>query len=101
MERLHAAFLLAWALIRSLLAPLLGYRRGLAEFQASYAADRLPPLSPTERRMLPLLSGCIACGLCDVGEGVRAARSRGQYDGTMDPMLAGPRSTPDSDAAIR
>jgi hypothetical protein len=101
MERVHALFILAWALIRSLLAPLFGGRRGLAAFKADYAADRLPALAADERRMLPTLSGCIACGLCDVGEGVRAASSHGRYAGTMDLVLASSRSMPDYDAALR
>ena len=101
MERLYALLFLAWSLVKSLVAPLLGTRRGLAAFRASYAADRLPPVAPDERRLLPLLSGCIACGLCDVGEGVRAARSGGVYAGTMDLMLASSRSMPDFDAAMR
>jgi succinate dehydrogenase/fumarate reductase-like Fe-S protein len=101
MGRLHALFVLAWGLIRSLLAPLLGRRRGLAEFVRSYAADRLPPLTPGERRELPLLSGCIACGLCDIGEGAAIARSSGQYAGVMDLMLASSRNMPDFDAAVR
>jgi len=100
-ERLYALLFLAWSLVKSLVAPLLGTRRGLAAFRASYAADRLPPVAPDERRLLPLLSGCIACGLCDVGEGVRAARSGGVYAGTMDLMLASSRSMPDFDAAMR
>jgi hypothetical protein len=101
MDRLHALVILAWALVRSLLAPLFGTRRGLAEFRSSYAADRLPPLTPEERRVLPQLSGCIACGLCDVGEGVRIARSGGIYAGVMDLMLASSRNMPDFDAAAR
>ena len=101
MGRLHALVLLAWALLRSLLAPLLGTRRGLAEFRRSYAPDRLPPLTPDERRDLPLLTGCIACGLCDVGEGARMARSGGAYAGVMDLMLASSRNMPDFDAAVR
>jgi hypothetical protein len=99
--RLHAVVLLAWALLRSLLAPVLGTRRGLAEFRKSYAADRLPPLSPDQRRALPLFTGCIACGLCDVGEGARVARSGGTYAGVMDLMLASSRNMPDFDAAVR
>jgi hypothetical protein len=99
MERLHAYAILAWALLRSLFAPLLGRRRGLADFDRSYAADRLPRVREDERRLLPLLSGCIACGLCDIGEGVRIAESRGRYAGTMDLMVASARSMPDYDAA--
>ncbi len=101
MGRLHALVILAWSLLRSLLAPLLGTRRGLPAFRRSYAADRLPPLSPPQRRELPLLTGCIACGLCDVGEGARMARSGGVYAGVMDLMLATSRNMPDFDAAVR
>jgi hypothetical protein len=101
MERLYALVLLAWALVRSLVAPLFGARRGLAAFRASYAADRLPPVSPDERRALPTMSGCIACGLCNLGEGLRAAESGGRYAGAMDLMLASSRSMPDYDAAAR
>jgi hypothetical protein len=102
MGRLHAIVILFWALVRSLFAPLFGRRRGLRDFLASYvASDRLPPVTPDERRVLPLLGGCIACGLCDVGEGVRIARSAGAYAGTMDLMLASSRSMPDFDAAVR
>jgi len=101
MGRIHALLLLAWALVRSLLAPLFGARRGLADFRRSYAADRLPPVTAEERRLLPLLAGCVACGLCDAGEGAAMARSGGVYAGTMDLMLASSRSMPDYDAAVR
>jgi hypothetical protein len=101
MGRLHALLILAWALVRSLAAPLLGARRGLRDFRRSYAADRLPPVAPDERRSLPGLSGCIACGLCDEGEGARIVRSKGTYAGVMDLMLASSRSMPDFDAAVR
>ena len=101
MGRLHALLILAWALVRSLLAPLFGTRRGLADFRKSYAPDRLPPVSPEERRTLPMLEGCVACGLCDVGEGARIARSGGAFAGVMDLMLASSRSMPDFDAAAR
>jgi hypothetical protein len=73
----------------------------LADFRRSYANDRLSPITPEERRILPLLSGCIACGLCDVGEGARMARSQGVYAGVMDLMLASSRNIPDFDAAER
>ena len=101
MGRLHAVFILAWAMLRTVLTNLFGGRRGLADFRASYAPDRLPPVTPEERRVLPLLGGCIACGLCDVGEGAAIARARGTYAGVMDLMLASSRSMPDYDAAAR
>jgi len=101
MDRLHALLILAWGLVRSLLAPLFGLRRGLREFEASYAADRLPALAPDERAAMATLGRCIACGLCDHGEGIRAAESRGAYAGTMDLMLASSRNMPDFDAASR
>jgi hypothetical protein len=101
MGRLHALLLLAWALARSLSATLLGMRRGLRDFRRSYAADRLPPVTADERSYLPQLSGCIACGLCNAGEGTRIARSIGAYAGVMDLMLASSRSMPDFDAAAR
>lgn len=99
MNRLHALLILAWSLLRSLLAPLVGARRGLAEFRRSYRG--LLPIAPDERKRLPALSGCIACGLCDVGEGAAIARSGGAYAGVMDLMLASSRSIPEFDAAAR
>ena len=101
MGRLYAVLILAWAMLRSVLAGLFGGRRGLADFRRSYAPDRLPPVTPEERRLLPVLGGCIACGLCDVGEGAAMARSGGIYGGVMDLMLASSRSMPDYDAAAR
>jgi succinate dehydrogenase/fumarate reductase-like Fe-S protein len=98
-ELLRAAMLLAWALVRTVVTNLLGRRRGLADFRRSYAPDRLPPMNKKERRSLPMFSGCIACGLCDVGEGARAAAASGAYAGVMDLMLASARSMPDFDAA--
>ena len=101
MPRLHALLILAWALVRSLLAPLLGTRRGLADFRESYRADRVLPMAPAERDAIPTFTGCIACGLCDVGEGAAMVASHGAYAGVMDLMLASSRSMPDYDAAAR
>src|SRR5579863_4504924 len=97
--RIQALLILAWALVRSLLAPILGTRRGLDDFRRSYAAVRLPPFTKDERDALPPFSGCIACGMCDVGEGAAIARSNGRYAGVMDLMLASSRNLPDYDAA--
>jgi len=99
MEQLYAVVLLAWALLRTLVASVFGVRRGLVAFEKSYAADRLPPVTPSERRALPLFGGCIACGLCDLGEGARKAASQGTYAGVMDLVLASSRSMPDFDVA--
>jgi hypothetical protein len=101
MGRAFALLILAWALLRSLVAPLFSGRRGLSDFRRSYAADRLPPVSTEERAVLLRASACLACGLCDVGEGGAMARSAGAYAGVMDLMLASSRSMPDYDAAVR
>jgi hypothetical protein len=101
MGPLHALFTLAWALVRSLVEALFGLRRGLPEFRASYAADRLVPLGAAERRQAQGFGACIACGLCDVGEGAAIARSGGAYAGVMDLMLASSRNMPDFDATAR
>jgi succinate dehydrogenase/fumarate reductase-like Fe-S protein len=101
MGRLHALVILAWALARSVFSSLTGGRRGLSDFRRSYAADRLPAVTPAERAALPPMSGCIACGLCNVGEGARIAAATGRYAGVMDLMLASSRSMPDYDAAAR
>jgi hypothetical protein len=101
MGRLHALVILAWAFLRTVVTNLFGGRRGLADFRRSYAPDRLPPVTPDERRVLPTLGGCIACGICDVGEAAAITRSGGLYRGVMDLMLASSRSMPDYDAAAR
>lgn len=100
LELLRAGVLLGWALVRTLLGNFFGRKRGLREFEASYAPDRLPPMSIAERKRLPMFSGCIACGLCDIGEGSRRAASGGAYAGVMDLILAASRSMPDFDASV-
>lgn len=101
MELVRVVLILTWAMLRTLVAPLFGARRGLAAFEASYAKDRLPAVDEAERRALSTFGGCIACGLCDVGEGARAAASGGVYAGVMDLILASSRSMPDFDVAAR
>jgi hypothetical protein len=96
MERLHAALILAWALVKTLIAPLFGARRGLPAFEASYAKkEGLVELDAADRAELPSFSRCIACGRCDVGEAARIVRSKGAYAGVMDLVLASSRSMPD------
>ncbi len=96
----YALFLLAWSLVVTLAKGVFGGRRGLAAFRASYAKDRLPPVTKAERRRLPTLGGCIACGLCDFAGAAEAARSAA-FHGVMDLALASSRSMPDYDAAAR
>ena len=91
--RLHALFVLAWALLRTLLARMTGNGTGVAAFRANYDGDRLPPATPDEREVLATMAGCIACGLCDVG----GLHPRGA--GPMDLALAASRTASDADAA--
>src|SRR5262249_53884921 len=97
--RALAATLLAWSLVKTTWARLFGRRRGLVLFHENYDADRLPPVDAVERARIATFSRCIACGLCDIGEADRIARSRGAYPGLMRVVLASSRSMPDYDAA--
>ncbi len=102
MERLHAALILAWALVKTLLAPFFGARRGLREFEESYAKrGGLLELGAANRAELPAFGRCIACGRCNVGEAARIVASKGAYGGVMDLVLASSRSMPDFAAAAR
>jgi hypothetical protein len=89
-ERVYAIVLLGLAFARSLISTLLGTKRRLQAFEENYASDRLSRVTAEERRMLPTLSGCVACGLCDVGPGISKL---------MALALAGARSMPEYDAA--
>ncbi len=87
--------------MRSLVARVSGRPTGLPLFLENYRDDRLPPVGPDDRDAMPAFSGCVACGLCDRGEGERIAASRGEYPGLMRLVLASSRSMPDFDAAAR
>jgi len=101
-ERLHAALILAWALVKTLLAPFFGARRGLREFEQSYAKKGgLLELDEGQRRELPEFGRCIACGRCNVGQASRIVASKGAYQGVMDLVVASSRSMPDFEAAAR
>ena len=94
--RLHALFLLARALIKTIIKRLWrGGGSGLELFEANFEADHLSKVDAAERAELPTFSRCIACGRCNRGDGARMARSHGAYPGTMALMLASSRSLPD------
>lgn len=98
--RLKAFFLLAWALVRTILRRAFERRtEGIAKFRENYDADRLPPVSAEEREELGEFGRCVACGLCDRGEAGRIRASGGRYRGVMPLMLAASRSMPDFQAA--
>ena len=96
----RAFFILAAAFLEVQFRRLFGHRTGLPVFEANYGPDKLPALSARQQAELPAYSGCIACGLCDAGEGERIARSKGAYPGLMQLVLASSRSFPDFDAAV-
>jgi hypothetical protein len=98
--RLHAFVLLAWAFVLMLLKRVWGRGpRGLALFEANFAAEHLTGLGAQERAELPTYDRCVACGLCNQGDGPRITASAGAYPGTMGLMLASSRSMPDFVAA--
>jgi len=98
--RLYALFLLGKAFLATIAKRLFGGgMSGLALFEANFEAEHLSKVDPEERSELPSFSRCIACGLCNRGDGARIARSHGAYPGTMSLMLASSRSLPDFAAA--
>ena len=97
--RILALFVLARSLVKVFFDRLFRAKTGLPLFRQNYDADRLPPLDAEERAAMPGLSGCIACGRCDHGEGSRMGASEGAYPGLMAFVLASSRSMPDFDAA--
>jgi hypothetical protein len=97
--RLKAWLLLSLALLVSLIRRVFRKAGGIAAFRQAYDADGLPPVSPAERAELPSFSRCLACGICDRGEGERIAASGGAYRGVMPLMLSASRSMPDFRAA--
>jgi hypothetical protein len=97
--RLKAWWLLAWALLATLVSLVLRRRQGLPRFRAQYDAERLPALRSEELVVLRRLGRCIACGLCDRGESERMGEAHGGYPGLMTLVLSAARSTTDLGAA--
>jgi len=98
--RIKALFLLALALLKTLIVRALSRRQdGIAQFRENYDADGLPPVTAEERAGFAAFERCVACGLCDRGEAGRIARSGGAYRGVMGLVIAGSRSMPEFRAA--
>jgi heterodisulfide reductase subunit C len=74
-SRLAALAYLAWrALVAHPLGRLLRPRAsGLERFRAAYVAEGLVPTRPDDRAVGEEASGCIACGLCELGCDLAAA----------------------------
>lgn len=98
--RVLALVVLAWSLIKVLVARLFGQKTGLPLFHENYDADGLPALDAAERENMPRFERCIACGRCDIGEAERIASSKGRYAGLMPIVLASTRNMPDYEAAV-
>lgn len=98
--RVLALVVLAWSLIKVLIARLFGQKTGLPLFHENYDADGLPALDAAERENMPRFERCIACGRCDIGEAERIASSKGRYAGLMPIVLASTRNMPDYEAAV-
>jgi hypothetical protein len=98
--RIKALWLLAWALVRTLLRRAFGPRTsGFQLFQQNYAADGLSAVSEQERQEMPGFGRCVACGLCDRNDRARVLASGGRFRGTMSLIVAASRSMPDYRAA--
>ena len=68
-------------------------------FHKKYQRDKLVPLAADQRTMLPLLSGCIACGRCNSGWAFDQGSSRELRTDLMQFIVSASRSMPDFDAA--
>lgn len=100
--RALAFVLLGWSLVKVVLKLLLTRETpGLEQFHDNYGSEGLAAITKPERDALERFSRCIACGRCDLGEASRIEKSRGQYPGLMQLVLASTRSMPDYDAALQ
>lgn len=92
-QLLYAGWMLGWSLVKTTFVRAFGGGdQGLATFHRKFEPDRLVALTPSQRDLLPVVSGCIACARCD-------DVSSGKYGGMMSVVLAASRSMPEFDAA--
>lgn len=94
-RRISALFVLAIALIRTLLLRSRTRGQALSRFAEQYGSEGLLGVDARERVALERAGRCIACGRCDAGQASRIASSAGRYRGLMHFALSGVRSMPD------
>lgn len=94
----RTVFLLAWSLLRVFGARLVGRQRGLAAFREAYRADDLLSLTAEEREFVDNARGCIACGLCSLGD--LPPDLRASAGSPMNLFLASSKSMPDYGVAL-
>jgi len=71
---------------------------GLDKFLDNYRADRILPLTPEERAVLPDFQGCVSCGLCTSACVLTAAPGKLLETAPIDPRAVAvsyARSIPD------
>lgn len=98
--RISAFFLLALALVKTLLTRL-SRRDGLRRFGEHYGSEGIFAVDRDEAKILARAHRCTHCGLCDAREGERIADSEKGYRGMMAFVSAGTRSLPDYPAMAR
>jgi hypothetical protein len=98
-RRLTALWILGVALLTTLLVRLVKRSGGLARFRAQFDPEGLVPIDCDEREVLAASGRCLACTLCDRGEGPRRAAAQGRYPGLMALVLASTRRLDDLEAA--
>jgi len=96
MKRLLALFFLAWrAIVLHPIRVLLAGPRGKEKFLKNYAPEALIPYSAADRALLPRLSGCIQCGVCDAVCPLMSQLPRAEWRGPSLFAVAYSRATPE------
>ncbi len=99
MRRLAALWVLGAALLATLFVRLFRRSDELGRFRAQFYPEGLVPIGTEERQVLRAAGRCLACAICDRGEGRRRAASGGAYPGLMTLILASTRRLDDLAAA--
>ena len=95
-RRLLALLFLGWrAIVLHPLRVLLAGERGKQRFLHNYAPEALIPYAREDRALLPRLSGCIQCGLCDAVCPLMRQLPPAQWRGPSLFAVAYSRATPE------